>query len=72
VEIDSAAATHTLTTDAQGKYALWVDSAESPLTAIVSADGWQLASRTIQVSAGQLTHASFSLTQLDCTSGGAR
>lgn len=53
VELDSWAASYTLTTDAAGKYAFWLDKRNNPLTAIVAKDGFKPQTATVKVIAGQ-------------------
>lgn len=53
VELDGYGGSHTLTTDAQGKYALWLDRRSNPVTAIVAKDGYRPQTATIKVVAGQ-------------------
>jgi N-acetylneuraminic acid mutarotase len=50
VEIDSWAANYTLTTDKDGKYALWLDKRSNPLTVIAAKDGWAPQTATAKVS----------------------
>lgn len=52
VELDSWAASYTLTTDTAGKYALWIDKRNNPLTAIVAKDGYRPQTAKVTVTAG--------------------
>ncbi|WP_307795605.1 carboxypeptidase regulatory-like domain-containing protein [Actinacidiphila acididurans] len=58
---EAGGATHTLTTAADGTYALWLDSAGSPLTVIVAKDGYQPAFSTVTVVPGQTVTTDFTL-----------
>ena len=62
VQIDSAAGDDTLTTDQNGQYTLWLDKDASPLTLIVTDDGWRSQSQKVRIKAGQTTTADFTLT----------
>jgi N-acetylneuraminic acid mutarotase len=52
VEIDSWAASYTLTTGKDGGYALWLDKRNNPLTMIVAKDGFKPQTATVKVIAG--------------------
>ncbi|WP_211229531.1 carboxypeptidase regulatory-like domain-containing protein [Nakamurella lactea] len=52
VELDSWAASYTLTTEADGSYAIWIDKRNNPVTAIVAKDGFKPQTATIKVVAG--------------------
>ncbi|MEU2614248.1 S8 family serine peptidase [Micromonospora sp. NPDC007271] len=41
VQVDGKAASWTFTTDAQGKYAYWLDRKHNPLKMVVAKDGWK-------------------------------
>jgi hypothetical protein len=53
VELDSWAASYTLTTEADGSYAIWIDKRNNPVTAIVAKDGFKPQTARIRVLAGQ-------------------
>jgi N-acetylneuraminic acid mutarotase len=61
VQIDTWTAHYTLLTDKDGKYALWLDRRNNPLTVIVAKDTWQPQVRTIRITAGQTTTADWKL-----------
>jgi hypothetical protein len=61
VEIDSWAADYTLTTDKDGKYALWLDKRSNPLTMIVAKDGWAPQTTTVRVTPGTPLVKNFTL-----------
>jgi N-acetylneuraminic acid mutarotase len=52
VEIDSWAASYTLTTGKDGGYALWLDKRNNPLTMIVAKDGFKPQTAKVKVVAG--------------------
>jgi len=61
VEIDSWAASYTLTTDKDGRYALWLDRRNNPLTLIAAKDGWAPQTRTVRVTVGTPLTSDFTL-----------
>jgi Carboxypeptidase regulatory-like domain len=61
VEIDSWTATYTLTTDKDGKYTLWLDKRNNPLTVIAAKDGWAPQTRTVKVTPGSPLTSNFTL-----------
>jgi hypothetical protein len=52
VQIDSWAAGYTLTTGADGSYALWLDTRNNPLTLIVAKDGYKPQTATVKIVKG--------------------
>ncbi|MFU8874561.1 S8 family serine peptidase [Micromonospora sp. SL4-19] len=50
VQVDSKGISWTLTTDAQGKYAYWLDRKHNPLKIIVAKDGWKPQNRQTTIS----------------------
>jgi N-acetylneuraminic acid mutarotase len=52
VQIDSWASSYSLTTTADGTYALWLDTRNNPLTVIVAKDTWQPQVKTVKITAG--------------------
>ena len=63
----SKAANWTLTTDANGRYALWLDQSNNPLTVVAALDGWQSQARRVTITTGRRTTASFTLRNDACT-----
>jgi N-acetylneuraminic acid mutarotase len=61
VQIDTWAAHYTLKTDANGRYALWLDHRNNPLQVIVAKDGWQPQTRQVKIVARQNTTADWKL-----------
>ena len=61
VQIDSWAASYTLKTDKDGRYALWLDVRNNPLTLIVAKDGWAPQTRTVKITKLASTTADFAL-----------
>jgi N-acetylneuraminic acid mutarotase len=53
VELDSWAASYTLTTEADGSYAVWIDTRNNPVTAIVAKNGYKPQTTKIKVRAGR-------------------
>ncbi|MEH1168242.1 S8 family serine peptidase [Micromonospora sp. CPCC 205539] len=66
VQVDSWAMSWTFTTDAQGKYAQWVDRRNNPLTLIVAKDGWKPQTRQTKVVATTPTVEDFTLAPVKC------
>ena len=52
VQIDSWASGYTLTTGADGTYALWLDTRSNPLTLIVAKDGYKPQTATLKLVKG--------------------
>ncbi|MFI5607760.1 carboxypeptidase regulatory-like domain-containing protein [Amycolatopsis sp. NPDC051903] len=61
VQVDSWTASYTLKTDAAGRYTLWLDRRNNPLTLIAARDGWQPQTRTVKLVKGQAVTADFVL-----------
>ncbi|GAA3378059.1 hypothetical protein GCM10020367_56100 [Streptomyces sannanensis] len=61
VQITSKTASYTLKTDENGKYVLWLDVSNNPLTVIAAKDGWATQTRSVKVKQGMATMADFSL-----------
>jgi N-acetylneuraminic acid mutarotase len=61
VQINSSAAHYTLTTDANGGYALWLDKKNNPLTVIVAKDSWQPQTKIARITAGRTLVVNWSL-----------
>jgi hypothetical protein len=61
VQVDGPTADYTLITNSDGNYDLWLDSADSPVTLIASATGWQTAFSGVAVTAGQATTTNITL-----------
>jgi hypothetical protein len=61
VEIDTWAASYTLITDKDGKYALWLDNRNNPLTLIAAKDGWAPQTTTAKVKPGTPLTVNFTL-----------
>ncbi|MFD1271148.1 kelch repeat-containing protein [Streptomyces kaempferi] len=61
VQIDSWASTYTLTTAADGTYALWLDARNNPLTVIVAKDGYQPTVTTVKIQKGATVTSNFTL-----------
>ncbi|WP_431953727.1 carboxypeptidase regulatory-like domain-containing protein [Actinacidiphila sp. bgisy167] len=61
VQIDSWATSYTLTTSADGTYALWLDVRNNPLTVIVAKDGYQPTVTTVKLKKGATVTADFTL-----------
>ncbi|MGI8416402.1 MAG: carboxypeptidase regulatory-like domain-containing protein, partial [Nakamurella sp.] len=53
VELDGWAQTYTLTTDKDGKYGIWMDKRNNPITAIVADNGFKPQTAKLKVIAGQ-------------------
>jgi hypothetical protein len=61
VQLDGSAQSFTLRTDANGRYALWLDAANSPLTVTAAKDGWAPHPASAKVKRGQTTVLDFTL-----------
>ncbi|MER6103796.1 kelch repeat-containing protein [Streptomyces sp. NPDC001832] len=61
VQITSKTASYTLKTDENGKYVLWLDTKNNPLTVIAAKDGWASQTQSVRISAGEATTVDFSL-----------
>jgi hypothetical protein len=61
VQIDTWAASYTLTTGSDGTYALWLDTRNNPLTVIVAKDGYQPTTTTVKIQKGATTTSNFTL-----------
>lgn len=68
IRIDGRVADHTVRSDLQGRYALWLDERNSPLTLTVVRDGWFPQTAKATVRAGQTTTNDFTLTRTGCSS----
>jgi hypothetical protein len=66
VEVDSWATSLTFATDAQGKYAYWLDKRNNPLTLIVAKDGWKPQARTSKISPSAPKVEDFALLPVRC------
>jgi N-acetylneuraminic acid mutarotase len=66
IAVDSKAGSWTLTADRSGRYGMWLDHADSPLTLIVTAQSWLAQTRTARVTAGKTSTASFTLSRSSC------
>ncbi|MFC4032612.1 carboxypeptidase regulatory-like domain-containing protein [Streptomyces polygonati] len=61
VQIDSWASTYSLTTAADGTYALWLDTRNNPLTVIVAKDGYQPTVATVKLTKGATVTSDYTL-----------
>ncbi|WSS24512.1 carboxypeptidase regulatory-like domain-containing protein [Streptomyces sp. NBC_01190] len=61
VQIDSWTAAYSLTTSADGTYALWLDTRNNPLTVIVAKDGYQPTVATVKLTKGGTVTSNFTL-----------
>ncbi len=61
VQIEGFAGNHTLTTGTDGRYVLWLDERNNPLTVIVAKDGYQPQTRRVNVRPGSPQVANFVL-----------
>ena len=57
---------YTLTTDANGRYALWLDQRDSPLQVTAGMDGWVPNVATVSARGGRATVQDMTVAQLDC------
>lgn len=61
VEIDTWAASCTLTTAKDGTYALWLDNRNNALTVIVAKDGWKPQTKQVTITAKKTSTANWAL-----------
>jgi hypothetical protein len=61
VQVDSWAASYTLKTDKDGKYAFWLDVRNNPLSLIAAKDGWAPQTRSVKIAKLASTTADFTL-----------
>ncbi|MFI7217290.1 S8 family serine peptidase [Micromonospora maritima] len=66
VQVDSWANSYTFTTDADGRYAYWMDRRNNPLTLIVAKDGWKPQTRQTKISSATPTVEDFTLSPTRC------
>jgi hypothetical protein len=57
---------YTLTTDADGRYALWLDKRDSPLQITAGMDGWVPKVATVSVKGGRASVRDRTVAPLDC------
>ncbi len=61
VELDSWATHYTLKTDRDGKYVLWLDARNNPITMIVAKDGYRPQTLTVNIKEGKTVTRNFVL-----------
>ncbi|MEW2384676.1 S8 family serine peptidase [Micromonospora sp. NPDC047707] len=66
VQIDSWAMSWTFATDAQGRYAYWMDRRNNPMTMIVAKDGWKPQTRQTRINTRTPTVEDFALSPIRC------
>jgi subtilisin family serine protease len=66
VQVDSWAMSWTFTTDAQGRYAYWLDRRNNPLTLIVAKDGWKPQTRQTRINTSTPAVEDFTLSPIKC------
>lgn len=66
VQVDSWAMSWTFATDAEGKYAYWMDRRNNPLTMIVAKDGWKPQTRQTRINTATPTVEDFALSPVRC------
>ncbi|MEV5768242.1 S8 family serine peptidase [Micromonospora sp. NPDC052213] len=66
VQIDSWAMSWTFATDAEGKYAYWMDRRNNPMTMIVAKDGWKPQTRQTRINTTTPTVEDFALSPIRC------
>ncbi|WP_230688700.1 S8 family serine peptidase [Micromonospora sp. WMMC415] len=66
VQIDSWAMSWTFATDAQGRYAYWMDRRNNPMTMIVAKDGWKPQTRQTRINTSTPTVEDFALSPIRC------
>jgi len=66
IQVGSAAGNWTLTTDSDGRYALWLDAGDSPLSLIATDSDWQAQTATASLTARKSTTVNFTLSPAGC------
>ncbi|MGS2616189.1 S8 family serine peptidase [Micromonospora sp. LZ34] len=66
VQVDSWAMSWTFATDAEGKYAYWLDRRNNPMTMIVAKDDWKPQTRQTRVTTTAPTVEDFALSPIRC------
>ncbi|MEV4350612.1 S8 family serine peptidase [Actinoplanes sp. NPDC049596] len=66
VQVDSWATSLTFATDAQGRYAYWLDKRNNPLTLIAAKDGWKPQARTSKLDPATPKVENFALLPVRC------
>lgn len=66
VQVDSWATSLTFTTDAEGRYAYWLDKRNNPLTMIVAKDDWKPQTRQTKITTATPTVENFALSPVRC------
>ncbi|WP_327028499.1 S8 family serine peptidase [Micromonospora sp. NBC_01740] len=66
VQVDSWAMSWTFATDAEGKYAYWLDRRNNPLTMIVAKDNWKPQTRQTRINTTTPTVEDFALSPVRC------
>ncbi|KAB1143627.1 S8 family serine peptidase [Micromonospora sp. AMSO12t] len=66
VQVDSWAMSWTFATDAEGKYAYWLDRRNNPLTMIVAKDNWKPQTRQTRINTATPTVEDFALSPVRC------
>ncbi|MEH0973334.1 S8 family serine peptidase [Micromonospora sp. CPCC 205546] len=66
VQVDSWAQSWTFATDAEGKYAYWMDRRNNPLTMIVAKDNWKPQTRQTRINTTAPTVEDFALSPVRC------
>ena len=64
VQVIGCADSYTLTTDPSGRYGMWLDQSESPVTVIVTLGHWQSQECTVNVEKRKTVTADFTLLPL--------
>ncbi|MFV2114846.1 S8 family serine peptidase [Micromonospora sp. LOL_025] len=66
VQVDSWAMSWTFATDAEGRYAYWLDRRNNPLTMIVAKDNWKPQTRQTRINTAAPTVEDFALSPVRC------
>jgi hypothetical protein len=66
VQLDWWSGDITLSTDADGKYAWWLDSRGNPYSVIVAKDGYKPTSRTLKILKGRTVTSNYNLKKTGC------
>ncbi|WP_233513630.1 S8 family serine peptidase [Micromonospora craterilacus] len=66
VQVDSKRLSWSFATDAEGRYAYWLDSQHNPLTIIVAKEGWKPQTRKTSIGGGTPKVENFALSPVRC------
>ncbi len=72
IRVDSWAGVQTVRTDADGRYALWLDKRSNPVSMLIAKSGWSPQTASVKIKAGQTTIHDFTLQPTGCATSTRR